>query len=103
MTASMVLSKGCYIKGIKGILSGTGILILLHLIFISGIGFLMRGGVSKGLMDSILFITRGISVIAPLLLWFFLKNSLQFSVSGFRQLKTAFKEGGRIEKVSIST
>jgi hypothetical protein len=71
MTASMVCATLSLSKGIKRILAGMVVLIILHLIFIYGSGLLFSKGVLK---DNILEVMKGASIITPVLLWFFLKK-----------------------------
>jgi len=81
MTASVVifsgLSKNQLMKNAKMIFTGIAILILLNLFFVSGIGFLIHKKVPEESMDVILWIMRGVSVVMPVLLWFFLKDGFQ--------------------------
>lgn len=100
MTTSMVyaltinLPRKQLISAIKRIPIGIVILMLLHLIDVSSIGFLIREGVSKDFIDNILWMMRGISMVTPLILWLFLKRALEVK---------DIKKGGFDEKVLFAT
>jgi exosortase/archaeosortase family protein len=84
--------RGFMAGRIKGLFLGGGILSCLHLILILVAGHLVMNGIRGEMQQSIMWVMRGASIVAPFLLWFYLMTGLKVHGSE----RTVYHEEGLV-------